>query len=214
MGEGSRLSSLFGSADEALKRMVKALFIDRDGTILDNLGYINHPARVRLLPGVADALRLLRKAGWRIVVITNQGGIERGYYTHEVLHLVNMRMMELLWAKGATIDAIYYCPFVRDVPCKKPNTGMVERAVKELGIDLSRSVIIGDQLVDLELAMRVGCPGILVLTGYGLGFYEYMPEKVKALSPVFVARDFLEAAKWVIDNEGAYNFCLEKGGVG
>ncbi len=194
--------------------MVKAVFIDRDGTILDNLGYINHPQRVRLLPGAAEALKLLSKADWKIVVITNQGGIERGYYTHDILHLVNMRMMELLWSEGATIDAIYYCPFVRDVPCKKPNPGMVERAVRELGVDLSRSVVIGDQLVDLELALRVKCPGILVLTGYGLGFYEYMPERVRSLSPVFIAQDLLEAAKWVIKNEGSYNIRFEEGGVG
>ncbi len=194
--------------------MVKAAFIDRDGTILDNLGYINHPQRVRLLPGAAEALKLLGKAGWKIVVITNQGGIERGYYTHDILHLVNMRMMELLWSEGATVDAIYYCPFVRDVPCKKPNPGMIKRAVRELGIDLSRSVIIGDQLVDLELALKVGCPGILVLTGYGLGFYEYMPERVKSLSPAFIAQDLLEAVKWVIKNEGSYNIRFEEGGVG
>jgi len=194
--------------------MVKAAFVDRDGTILDNMGYINHPERVRLLPGASRGLRLLREAGWKIVVITNQGGIERGYYTHDILHLINLRMLELLWKDGATIDALYYCPFVRESELKKPNVGMIERAVRELDIDLEGSFIVGDQLIDLELANRVGCPGVFVLTGFGLGFYEYMRDKVEALKPVYVARDLSDVAEWVINGEGSHHFSLKKGGVG
>ncbi|MBC7331413.1 MAG: HAD family hydrolase [Synergistetes bacterium] len=194
--------------------MVKAAFIDRDGTVLDNMGYLNHPARVRLLPGVACGIRLLREAGWKIVVITNQGGIERGYYTHDVLHIINLRMLELLWAEGALIDALYYSPFVSESPCKKPNTGMIERAVRELGIDLRSSFVVGDQLIDLELARRAGCPSILVLTGFGLGFYEYMRDKVEELSPIFIGEDLLEVAEWVVNGEGSYYLGLKKGGVG
>lgn len=194
--------------------MVKAAFIDRDGTILDNMGYLNHPDRVRLLPGVSEGIRLLREAGWKIVVITNQGGIERGYYTHDVLHLINLRMLELLWKEGALIDALYYCPFVSESELKKPNTGMIDRAVRELGIDLRASFVVGDQLIDLELAQRAGCAGIFVLTGFGLGFYEYMREKVDALKPIHVARDLLEVAKWVVKGEGSHYFSIEEGDVG
>lgn len=147
------------------------------------------------------------------MVITNQGGIERGYYTHEILYLINLRMLELLWKEGATIDALYYSPFVSDSPCKKPNAGMIERAVKELGIDLKSSFVVGDQLIDLELAKRAGCPGILVLTGFGLGFYEYMRDKVEAVSPLFVGEDLLEVAEWVVKGEGSNYFSFKKGGA-
>lgn len=194
--------------------MVRAAFIDRDGTILDNMGYLNHPERVKLLPRVASGIRLLKEAGWKIVVVTNQGGIERGYYTHEILHLINMRMLELLWREGAMIDALYYSPFVSDSPCKKPNAGMIERAVKELGIDLKGSFVVGDQLIDLELARRAGCAGIFVLTGFGLGFYEYMREKVEALKPIFIGEDLLDVAEWVVNGEGSNYFGLKKGGAG
>ncbi|MCS7234134.1 MAG: HAD family hydrolase [Synergistetes bacterium] len=194
--------------------MVRAAFIDRDGTILDNMGYLNHPERVKLLDRVALGIKLLREAGWKIVVVTNQGGIERGYYTHDILHLVNMRMLELLWREGAIIDALYYSPFVSNAPCKKPNPGMIERAVRELGIDLRSSFVVGDQLMDLELANRVGCAGIFVLTGFGLGFYDYMREKVEALNPLFIGRDLLEVAEWVVNGEGSNYFSFKKGGVG
>lgn len=144
-----------------------AVFLDRDGTINVDIGYLSNPADLVLLPGVVAAIRAFNRAGWLVVVISNQSGIGRGYFDETVLAAVHARLIDGLAAGGARIDAIYYCPHhpAAGCNCRKPATGLIERARQERGIDLSRSWVIGDKLSDIELGRRAGCRTALVLAG-------------------------------------------------
>ncbi|MGQ0810414.1 MAG: lipopolysaccharide heptosyltransferase II [Nitrospiraceae bacterium] len=143
------------------------LFLDRDGTINRDTGYIKRPEELELLPGVGQALGRAKGAGARLVVLTNQSGIARGRFSLKDLELIHNRLRELLETEGASPDAIYFCPHHPDdaCACRKPGTAMVERAVHELGIDLSRAYLVGDKALDIELAARVGVKSLLVTTG-------------------------------------------------
>ncbi len=181
-------------------------FVDRDGTINEEMGYINHISRFRLLPRAAEAIVLLNRAGIKVVVVSNQSGPARGYFPEELIGRVNDRMVDVLKAEGALIDGIYYCPHHKDAvstaykvacACRKPQTGLIEMAARELAIDVSRSYVIGDRFVDIELARNAGARGILVLTGYGRGELEYKRQESKA-EPDHIAEDLLDAVRWII----------------
>ena len=153
----------------------RAVFLDRDGTLNEEVGYVNHLDRFILLPRVGEAIRLLNRHGLKTVVITNQSGVARGYFTESLIHRVHERMEDLLRREGAHLDGIYYCPHHPEVGkppyrqkcrCRKPDTGLVDKAAKDLDIDCSKSYGIGDRGMDLEFAHRMGANGILVLTGY------------------------------------------------
>ena len=148
-----------------------AVFLDRDGTIVEDPGYLHDPAAVRLLPGAAAAIRRLNEAGWLAVVVSNQSGIARGMFTTADYHAVQRRLEELLAAAGARLDASYFCPHHPELtgpcPCRKPGTRLFEEARDALGIDLRRSWFVGDRPSDLEPARRLGGRGLLVLTGEG-----------------------------------------------
>ncbi len=175
----------------------RAVFLDRDGTILELVEYLHDPDRVRLIPGVAAALRRIGEAGWLRVVCTNQSGIARGWFTRDAVDAVHERMLDLLRAEGADIDRIEVCPhhpdFGSPCTCRKPAGGMLERAAEALGIHTSRSWIIGDRIEDLQAGRVVGARGILVLSGYGR-------DQILTASPEFwrnirfVARDLPAAA--------------------
>jgi D-glycero-D-manno-heptose 1,7-bisphosphate phosphatase len=145
-----------------------AVFLDRDGTLIEDCGYLQDPALVRVLPGVADGLRRLRSAGFVCVVVTNQSGIGRGMFAEADYHRVHAEMVRLLSAHGATLDAAYFCPAapaadgVDEHPDRKPSPGMLLRAAAELDLDLASSWIIGDAPRDVEAGRRAGCRGILV----------------------------------------------------
>lgn len=149
----------------------RAAFLDRDGTIVDDPGFLSDPADVRLLPGAARAIRHLNRAGLVVVVVSNQSGIARGLYDVAAYEAVQRRLVELLAAEDAHLDASYYCPHLPEISgpceCRKPGTLLYSRARDDLGLDLAHSWYVGDRLSDVEPARRLGGRGILVRTGLG-----------------------------------------------
>jgi D-glycero-D-manno-heptose 1,7-bisphosphate phosphatase len=183
-----------------------AVFIDRDGTLTEEMGYVNHPRRVRLLPRSAEAIRRLNHAGIPAVVVTNQAGVARGYFSEDVLHAVNGAVIALLKEAGAHLDGVYVCPhhpsvgeppFRLDCDCRKPKPGLLHRAAADLSLDLAGSTMIGDKPSDLGAGRAVGARSILVLTGYGLGEWEYRRAGF-SVEPDHVAEDLLDAVEWVL----------------
>jgi D-glycero-D-manno-heptose 1,7-bisphosphate phosphatase len=148
-----------------------AVFLDRDGTIVEDPGYLHDPAAVRLLPGAAGAIRRLNEAGWPVVEISNQSGIARGLFTEADYRAVERRLAELLAAQGAHLDAAFFCPHLPELTgpceCRKPGTKLFEDARRELGLDFRRSWFVGDRPSDVEPALALGGKGLLVLTGQG-----------------------------------------------
>jgi D-glycero-D-manno-heptose 1,7-bisphosphate phosphatase len=182
------------------------VFIDRDGTLTEEMGYINHPKRLRLLPRSAEAIRRLNDAGVAAVVATNQAGVARGYFSEEVMHAVNVELVEQLKRAGAHLDGLYVCPhhptegappYRSACECRKPRPGLLRRAAGELGLDLTASSVVGDKPSDLATATAVGARGVLVLTGYGLGEWEYRRHAF-AVAPDHVADDLLGAVEWIL----------------
>ncbi len=142
-----------------------AVFIDRDGTISEEVGYINHPSRFRLFPYAAEAIRVLNESGWLAIVITNQAGVARGYFSEEVIVSVHQQLERELKDASVQLDAIYYCahhpsvgepPYRFDCDCRKPKPGLIERAGQDFAIDLESSWMIGDRYSDVELARNAG----------------------------------------------------------
>jgi len=139
----------------------KAVFLDRDNTLIFDPGYIHEAEKVRLLEGVGEGLKLLKEAGYLLIVVSNQSGIGRGYYTEKEFWEVNERLQELLEPYGVQIDDFFFCPHRPEegCSCRKPETGMVEEAAKKWGVELSESFVIGDKESDVEVAFRAGCRG-------------------------------------------------------
>ena len=186
-------------------RAAKAVFLDRDGTLIQNLHYGSDPLAIRLEEGVGEGLRLLKQEGFLLVVVTNQSGVARGYFTEEHVEEMNRRLAEMLEEEGASLDGIYYCPHHPDggVPhysiaceCRKPQPGMIRAASADLGIDPAQSWMVGDILDDIEAGNRVGCRGILVDVGT-----EGRPENPER-EPEYIARDFLDAARYLLRISG------------
>ena len=178
-----------------------AVLLDRDGTIIEDPGYLTDPSAVRLLPRVAEALGLLQKRGFLLVVVTNQSGVARGLMTEATVEQINVKLEDLLRAEGVSLAGTYYCPhhpegilpYRQVCNCRKPRGGLVERAAREHRLDLSSSYVIGDKPADIELARQMGMPGILVLTGQGrvgLGSGEIQPD--------YIAPDLIAAARWIL----------------
>ena len=184
-----------------------AVFLDRDGTINEQMGYVNHLSRFHLLPGAARAIRGLNEAGLAVVVVTNQSGLARGYFPESLLEAVHAEMYRLLAQEGARLDGLYVCPhhpeakeerFRLDCDCRKPRTGLLERAAAELGLDLGRSYMVGDRWSDLRCGAAVGATTVLVLTGYGRGDAAYVGPG-QTVQPDHVAEDLEAAARWILD---------------
>ncbi len=189
----------------------RAIFMDRDGTISEEVGYVNHISRYRLLPGSTEAIRLAREGDFLAVVVTNQAGVARGYFPESLVRQVHEKLGSLVRDAGADLDAIYYCPhhphegeppYRRDCDCRKPKPGLIERAARDLGIDLSRSYIVGDSWIDIEAGARAGVPGVLVMTGYGRGLLEHQRHRLRS-EPSHIAEDLLRAVRWILEREGA-----------
>jgi len=186
-----------------------AIFMDRDGTVSHEVGYLNHVSRFRLFPWTVDAVRHINRAGWLAVLVTNQAGVARGYFPESMVHEVHGRLSGALEAGGARFDAIYYCPhhpsvgeapYRKDCDCRKPRPGMLRRAEAELHADLARSWVIGDRHGDLQLAWKVGARAALVKTGYGLGEIEYEAPRWPR-QPDLVAEHLLEAVERILAAE-------------
>ncbi len=175
------------------------VFLDRDGTLNRDTGYVKSPDELDLLPDVGEALSRLKRVGAKLVLVTNQSGIARKLLTLGDLELIHAKLRSLLESAGAALDAIYFCPHHPDDAClcRKPGTAMVDRAVADLGLDLSRAYVIGDQLRDLELAGRIGARGILVTTG-PMGPAALEEVKAAGLAPNHVASSLAEAAEWIL----------------
>ncbi len=174
-----------------------AVFLDRDGVISEQTAFVNRPEELVLVDGAAEAIARLNHAGLPVVVITNQGGIAMGYLTEDDLGAIHERMRALLAEGGAHVDGIYYCPhhaqatvpaYSVDCSCRKPSIGMLEQARDDLGIDLNKSVLVGDATTDVLAGSRAGCSTILVKTGFGgkNGKAEATPDAVVADLPAAV----------------------------
>jgi D-glycero-D-manno-heptose 1,7-bisphosphate phosphatase len=151
--------------------MRRAVFLDRDGTIVEDTGYLHEREKARFLPGAIKAIRLLNGDGLIVIVVTNQAGIARGYYTEEAVNELHKYMRDVLAEQGAVIDAFYYCPhhiegtierYRQACYCRKPNPGMLEQAASDFGIELGSSFVIGDNISDIEAGRRAGCRTILL----------------------------------------------------
>jgi len=184
----------------------RAVFIDRDGTISEEIGYVNHPSRYRVFAYAAEAIKLLNEAGWLAILVTNQAGVARGYFTEDVIGAVHNLLAQELARGGARLDAIYYCPhhpsvgeppYRFDCDCRKPKPGLIRRAVAEFNIDLAGSWMIGDRYSDTELARNAGLRAALVLSGYGRGEWEYQRAAWRH-QPDLVAENLLEAVSKII----------------
>lgn len=183
-----------------------AVFLDRDGTVNEQMGYINHISRFHLLPEAGRAIKLLNDHKIPVVVVSNQSGLARGYFPKELLNQVHKKMDRLLAQEGAHIDGLYYCPhhpeakemqYRIDCNCRKPKTGMLLQAADEMNLDLSHSFVVGDRWSDIKCADRAGCSSVLVLTGYGRGDYEYIgPDQ--DIQPSHVAENLFDSVKWIL----------------
>ena len=166
-----------------------ATFLDRDGTIIEDKGFLDDPRGVAILPTVVDALRLLREHGFATVVVSNQSGVARGYFGDDAVRAVNAEIARQLAADGVSIDGWYWCShYGEECECRKPAPGLVHRAVEEHGLSLAGGAAVGDRGSDVALAHAVGLPGILLP-----GPYPY-----EGPEPDFRARTLLEAAQWIV----------------
>ncbi len=183
-----------------------AVFLDRDGTINEQMGYINHICRFILLPGAAQAIRRLNEAKIPVVVISNQSGLARGYFPEELLEEVHEKMKRLLAQEGAHVDGIYICPHHPEAKeehlrvscsCRKPKPGLVLQAAEELGLDPAGSFVVGDRWSDIKTAVNCGAQSILVRTGYGRGDEQYIGPQ-QTVQPDHRADDLSSAVEWIL----------------
>ncbi len=182
--------------------------MDRDGTLNEDVGYPGCPDEVRIFEASFEAVRRLNRAGFAVVVVTNQSGVGRGYFKEGDVRAVHRAMADTMAAHGARLDAFYYCPhhpgsidpaYALDCECRKPRPEMGRRAAADLGLDLSASYMVGDKVEDIEFGAAIGAVPLLVLTGYG----EESRRRLEASgpAPAFVARDVLAAVDWILERE-------------
>jgi len=183
-----------------------AVFIDRDGTISEEVGYVNHPARFHVFPYSAEAIRKLNDNNWLAILVTNQAGVARGYFSEDVITTVHDQLNKELATQKARLDAIYYCahhptvgepPYRLDCDCRKPKVGLIKRATTDFDIDLKSSWMIGDRYSDIELARNAGLRSTFVLSGYGRGEWEYQRSAWK-LEPDLVCENLWEAVQSIL----------------
>lgn len=175
--------------------MNKAVFIDRDGVINEDLGkYVANPDEFVFLPGAIEALKKLHDSDYKVIVITNQGGIGKGVYTEKDLAAIHSKMHKMLEKEGVKLDGVYYCPHHPNeaCECRKPRLGLINKAIKEHRIDPKRSFFIGDKTSDIKAGKDVGCRTFLVRTGYAGHDRAYDVE------PDFVVSDILEAVNIIL----------------
>jgi D-glycero-D-manno-heptose 1,7-bisphosphate phosphatase len=182
-----------------------AVFLDRDGTLLHEVGYLSRREDVRWYPFSVDAVRLLNRAGFRVFVITNQGGVGLGMFTEAFVEQTHAELAAYAAAGGARVDGWFYCPhhpratvpgFAIDCDCRKPKPGLVRQAERLHPLDLARSFVVGDKHVDIELAAGVGARGVLVQTGHGAA--ELARQGGQMPGAAFVATDLMEATSWIL----------------
>ncbi|MBI2999961.1 MAG: HAD family hydrolase [Deltaproteobacteria bacterium] len=188
------------------------VFLDRDGTVIRDPGYLSRSEQIEVLPRVPEALRLFRQHGLTVVVITNQSAVARGLLSESQLEEIHRELKRRLAESGALLDGIYYCPhhpteghapYRISCECRKPNTGLARRAAAELDLELGRSYVVGDQWTDMELAFRIGAKGILISDRRQETADRRRTTAVLGpRSSVFVASDLWEASRWIIGDLG------------
>ena len=195
------------------------VFIDRDGTVIEEVGYLDDADRLRLLPRAAEAIRILNEAGAVTILVSNQSGVARGYFPESRVKEVHDRLLRMLGEEGARLDAIYYCPHHPEFgppdlkiacDCRKPGTGMIERGLAAFDLDAARAYVVGDKLTDVACAHAAGSTGVLVRTGYGSREQERRPEGA-GTTPDHEAADLFDAAAWILSRERERGAAEEEG---
>lgn len=180
-----------------------AVFLDRDGVVIEDAHYLSAPERIRLIPGSAEAIAMLNRAGWKIAIVTNQSGVARGLFSIEMVTEINRHVVELLKTSGARVDGVYVCPhhpeadiaqYRLQCECRKPLPGMLLRAARDLRIDLAHSWMIGDRLSDLQAGAAAGCRTVLVRTGYG-GSVNILEREHGVFNLQLIAANLAEAVR-------------------
>jgi D-glycero-D-manno-heptose 1,7-bisphosphate phosphatase len=188
-----------------------AVFLDRDGTINEEVGYLDDLAKLRLIPSSFAAVRMINASGMKAVVITNQSGVARGIFTEEMVRQAHRIIEGWLADQSAHIDRFYYCPhhptegqgeYLVACRCRKPEAGLLRQAAGELNIDLRKSYMVGDTARDMETARNAGVKGILVLTGFG-GEEAASGTAPGHASPVYIAENILDAVRWIMKDRNA-----------
>jgi D-glycero-D-manno-heptose 1,7-bisphosphate phosphatase len=181
-----------------------AVFLDRDGTINEEVNYLGDPALLKLTPGAAKAIHLLNAHKIPVIVITNQAGIARGYFNEAQMHSVHQALDLMIAMENAKIDAYYYCPhhptagigeYKTNCACRKPEPGMLYQAAQDLHLDLSRSYLVGDKLTDIQAGNLAGCQTVLVETGYGKAESKIQQDEIKIDR---ISSDLLSAIDWIL----------------
>jgi len=175
--------------------MNKAVFLDRDGTMTKDAHYCRRPEDLRLLPNAGEGVRLLNENGFKIVVITNQSGIARGYFNDQIMDEIHNKMRRDLAQYNASVNAIYYCPHHPDegCECRKPKPKLAYRAISDLCIDVMQSYFVGDRMMDMQVAENIGCKSVIIANDLGMAELE----KSDILLD-YIAKDLKSAAKWII----------------
>lgn len=183
-----------------------AVFLDRDGTLNEEVGYLSRPEDLALIPGAGAAVRRINQAGMAAVVISNQSGVARGYFDEVTLGSIHQRLREELEKVGASLDGIYYCPhhpegvveeYRKECGCRKPEIGMIRKAVQELAVELSNSYMVGDHIKDIRLAVNAGMRSVMIMTGHGKDVWARAGEAEQSL-PDHVAEDLAAAVDWIL----------------
>lgn len=183
--------------------MRPAVFLDRDGTLIEEQGYLSRLDSIALFPTAAEGIRLLTDAGYAVVIVTNQAGIARGLFDEAFVKSTHARLDAMLRAQGAAVDGYYYCPhhpegiverYRLTCECRKPAPGMVRRAAADLDLDLDHSFVVGDRCLDIGLARNAGATGVLVRTGYGDG---EAAAPSAGCEPAVIVDTLLDAARWI-----------------
>lgn len=181
-----------------------AIFLDRDGTIIRDKGYVHKKEDLEFIIGAASAIKKLSQQNYSIIVVTQQSGIGQGYFTEEQYHEFNEHFLNKLTEQNAKVDAVYFCAhhptkgigqYLKNCECRKPKTGMIMRAQAEHNIDLSKSWVIGDKTSDVKMGENAGCRAILVQTGKAGQDGEFK------ISPTYQAKDLLDAARFILIND-------------
>jgi len=178
--------------------MNTAVFLDRDGTLNQEVGYLGDPRKLKLLPGVSEGISIFNQLGLKVIVITNQSAVGRGYFPKEAVEDINRLIRVALKEKGACINTFYYCSHTpeEDCSCRKPRVGLYQQAAKSFSLQLEKCYNIGDSLRDMEAGSKVGCRNVLVLTGNGRQTLREIEEENLSLSE-YVADNLYEAAVWI-----------------
>jgi D,D-heptose 1,7-bisphosphate phosphatase len=190
-------------SNEVMKKHA-AVFLDRDGTINEEVGYLDSLEKLKIIPEAFEAIRLINQNDMKAVVITNQSGVARGFFSEEFVQTVHTCIQEQLNARQAFIDAFYCCPhhptegqgmYLQTCNCRKPAPGLLFKAADEMEIDLGRSYMIGDMPKDVETAKSAGAKGILVRTGYG------QEHRAFDVEPDYIAGNILDAVRWILKDK-------------